>query len=85
MESVSRYPTSHLDVTTTFADCQSYGHVKYRTNDEGAGTMLLKIHPNPELIRTSIITASDDYQDGYATRLYRLMYDRDPDYSKVPG
>ncbi|KAK5169912.1 uncharacterized protein LTR77_005890 [Saxophila tyrrhenica] len=58
--------------------------IKFRTNDEGAGTMVLKMHPDPELYNTSVIAASDDGPDGYASRLHRLLYGTEPDKSGVP-
>lgn len=58
--------------------------IKFRTNDEGQGTMSVQMHPDPELYNTSIISTSDDAEDGYASRLYRLMYGTEPDKSAVP-
>ena len=68
---------------------------KYRTSDQGQGTMLVRMYPDAAHYNTTIITASDTtgsreggYQGGYASLLHYLMYGIDPPasiISKIPS
>ena len=62
----------------------NFENIRYRTNDQGQGAMVVKRHPDPDKYLTSIITAADDFYDGYASSLHRMMYGTDPDKSDVP-
>lgn len=64
-------------------------NIKYRTNDQGQGTMVVLMRPHPVHWRTSVVTASDNAAtkvspaNGYASLLYRMMYGVYPDLSAI--
>ena len=68
---------------------QSY-NIKLRTNDQGVGTMAVRMNPHKEFWNTTYIAASDERGNpgGYASRLHELMYGVPPDpsfLSKIPS
>ena len=66
------YPSDNID------------DVKYRTDDEASGTMLLYMKREAPF-NVSVIAASNSGTSGYASLLYRLMYDAEPDLSNIPS
>lgn len=55
-------------------------NIKYRTADQAAGTMVVRMNPHKEFWNTTYIAASDEPKFGrYASKLYELMYGVPPD------
>lgn len=71
----------------------SSDNLKYRTGDQGQGTMLVRMYPYLPSTNTTVITAVDStgpgvdqvYCGGYASLLYYLMYGKCPDPSLKSG
>lgn len=59
-------------------------NIKYRTDDEGQGTMVTKHHPDPNHLNVSIIATTNSGTDGYASLMHEMMYGVKPDLSGVP-
>ena len=77
-------------ITAPYPGSGEGDQIKWRINDQGQGTffthMFSSDDPVPGHEYTSVIGATDNdlSSGGYASLLYRMMYDEDPDLSDVP-
>ena len=78
-------PNHEIQEVAIDYDLGEQSQVKCRTNDEGQGTMMIKMSTRNHFTNTTIIAASNDRGHGYASLFYHLMYGVDPDWPKNPA